>query len=230
MIKYRAFALAAFILPLAANALNVGSVTTIIPADKQLVAKQLSNETDTGRLVKIFAQRINSPYSSGEVINFDSPSELLITPTRMIMPADSKNLVKIYYQGKSDNTERYYRLTFTDEPVSDNATEQTGKQAQALTRAVISTILVVQPRNKNLDFKYQNGQISNTGNVSWRITANGPCQKKPMLDKKKDCRDAFYVPPGKTYLFPTVDVAAKESYIGIWDIGKFIYVDKNNNF
>ncbi|MBN1086376.1 hypothetical protein JNO12_17915 [Erwinia aphidicola] len=61
MIKYRAFALAAFILPLAANALNIGSVTTIIPADKQLVAKQLSNETDTGRLVKIFAQRINSP-------------------------------------------------------------------------------------------------------------------------------------------------------------------------
>lgn len=208
-----------------AVALNVGSVTTIIAADKQRVAKEIKNETEMARLVTVRVERISSPFSSATVLPFGSPDELLVAPSQLMMPAETRNLVKFYYQGKADAKERYYRITFTDESVGDRLSNRSGKNADAMTRAIISTILVVQPRKKHLDYRFNRGKITNTGNVSWRVTAMGRCLKKNAV--REQCRDVFYVPPGETYTFPDVDINDTRSSVGIWDIDQFVPVNKS---
>lgn len=205
-------------------ALNVGNVTTIIAADKQLVAKEIINQTDMARLVTVRVDKISSPFSSGTTLPFDSADELLVAPSQLMMPAETRNLVKFYYQGKSDSVERYYRITFTDESVGESAKNSSGKNTDAMTRAIISTILVVQPRNKHLNYAFSQGKISNTGNVSWGVNAMGRCLNKNT--SQQDCRDVYYVPPGKTYTFPDVDINDPHSYIGIWDIDQYVPVNK----
>ncbi|MEX0577703.1 pilus assembly protein, partial [Enterobacter cloacae subsp. cloacae] len=69
-----------------ALAINVGKVTTIIPADADSTAKELKNEADSVRIISISAQRISSPMDEGVVINPEQTDELLLTPTRMVMP------------------------------------------------------------------------------------------------------------------------------------------------
>ncbi|MEM5525477.1 hypothetical protein [Enterobacter hormaechei] len=44
-----------------ALAINVGKVTTIIPADADSTAKEIKNEADSVRIVSVRAQRISSP-------------------------------------------------------------------------------------------------------------------------------------------------------------------------
>ncbi|MEM6162364.1 pilus assembly protein [Erwinia sp. P6884] len=211
-------ALVFILMPLAAQAINVGTITTIIPAEKQLIAKEIKNESEMARLITVRVDRIDSPLSSGKIIPYDSAEELLSSPSQLMMPGNSKNIIKFWYQGKQDTQERYYRLTFTDEPISDEGDQDSGKYAMAQAKAVISTILVVQPREKNLQYALTPQGVVNKGNVSFRITAIGDCQDK----KKKDCRELFYVMPGKTHAFQQVDLHAKGSHVGLWDIEHFI--------
>ena len=112
----------------------------------------------------------------GIVINPEKVDELLLTPTRMVMPAGTSNIVKFYYHGNADNKERYYRITFTDEGVSEEVDSGSPKRHR-MTRAVVSTILVVQPRDKKIDFVYVAGKITNKGNTSFRVNATGTCLK-----------------------------------------------------
>ena len=53
------------------------------------------------RIISISAQRISSPMDEGVVINPEQTDELLLTPTRMVMPAGTSNIVKFYYHGKA---------------------------------------------------------------------------------------------------------------------------------
>ena len=75
-----------------ALAINVGKVTTIIPADADSTAKEIKNEADSVRIVSVRAQRISSPMDEGIVINPEKVDELLLTPTRMVMPAGTSNI------------------------------------------------------------------------------------------------------------------------------------------
>lgn len=160
-----------------ALAINVGKVTTIIPANADTTAKEIKNEADSVRIVSISAQRISSPMDEGIVINPEKVDELLLTPTRMVMPAGTSNIVKFYYHGNADNKERYYRITFVDEGVSEDLDNGSQKNGKGMTRAVVSTILVVQPREKKIDFVYVAGKMTNKGNTSFRVNATGTCLK-----------------------------------------------------
>lgn len=160
-----------------ALAINVGKVTTIIPANADTTAKEIKNEADSVRIVSISAQRISSPMDEGIVINPEKVDELLLTPTRMVMPAGTSNIVKFYYHGNADNKERYYRITFIDEGVSEDLDNGSQKNGKGMTRAVVSTILVVQPRDKKIDFVYVAGKMTNKGNTSFRVNATGTCLK-----------------------------------------------------
>ncbi len=57
----------------------------------------------------------------------------------------------VFYKGPQDNQERYYRISWTDEPVTEfEASKKEKKQGEATTSAIIGTILVVAPRKKDL--------------------------------------------------------------------------------
>ncbi len=200
-----------------ASAINVGSVTTIIAADKNLISKEIKNESPMGRVISVRIERIDTPLDDGRVIPFEKKDEILLSPSQLLMPSDSKNLIKFWYQGKVDNIERYYRVTFTDEPIDDSTFDNNGKSAMAQARAIISTILVVQPRDKKLDYSLTKEGILNKGNVSFRISAIGDCKSG-----KKDCREVFYVLPGKVYRLHNVNLDSRGTHIGLWDIDNFV--------
>ncbi|WP_075180854.1 hypothetical protein [Pantoea sp. 1.19] len=209
-----------FIFPTVANAINVGSVTTFIPSDKDLVGKEIKNESPMGRMIGVKVERIDTPLSSGVVIPFGKEDELLLSPSQLMMPGNTKNIIKFWYQGKRDAKERYYRITFTDEPISDAQTKNEKKYAEAQARAIISTILVVQPREKSIDFGVVSDGVINKGNASLRGTAIGEC-----LHDKKECREIFYVLPGRTYHLKQVNLRSKGAHLSLWDNERFIPVN-----
>lgn len=200
-----------------ASAINVGSVTTIMPSNKRLTGKEIKNESPSARVISVNIERVDSPLSNGKVIPLDRSDEILISPSQLMMPGRSKNIIKFWYKGDEDNRERYYRINFTDEPIGEDEKKSSGKSVLAQARAIISTILVVQPRDKNLDYNVVRDGVLNKGNVSFRITAMGNCQ-----NEKKECREMFYVLPGRTYRMKKVDLQAKGTHLGLWDIDRYI--------
>ncbi|MGS2870987.1 EcpB family pilus assembly chaperone [Enterobacter huaxiensis] len=207
-----------------ALAINVGKVTTIIPANADTTAKEIKNEADSVRIVSITAQRISSPMDEGIVINPEKVDELLLTPTRMVMPAGTSNIVKFYYHGNADNKERYYRITFVDEGVSEDLDNGSQKNGKGMTRAVVSTILVVQPRDKKIDFVYVAGKMTNKGNTSFRVNATGTCLKPNPESPSTPCTKNFYLMPGTSRAIDDINVTDNHFHLGIWDQKQFIPV------
>lgn len=207
-----------------ALAINVGKVTTIIPANADTTAKEIKNEADSVRIVSISAQRISSPMDEGIVINPEKVDELLLTPTRMVMPAGTSNIVKFYYHGNADNKERYYRITFVDEGVSEDLDNGSQKNGKGMTRAVVSTILVVQPREKKIDFVYVAGKMTNKGNTSFRVNATGTCLKPNPESPSTPCTKNFYLMPGTSRAIDDINVTDNHFHLGIWDQKQFIPV------
>ena len=112
----------------------------------------------------------------GIVINPEKVDELLLTPTRMVMPAGTSNIVKFYYHGNADNKERYYRITFTDEGVSEEVDSGSPKTAPDDARGGEHHSGGSAP-DKKIDFVYVAGKITNKGNTSFRVNATGTCLK-----------------------------------------------------
>ncbi len=66
---------------------------------------------------------------------------------------------------------------------------------------------VVAPRQVNYRFQYANGSLTNTGNATLRILAYGPCLKAA---DGKECKENYYLMPGKSRRFTRVDTADKK--------------------
>ncbi len=199
------------------QAINVGPITTIMTSDKDLIAREVGNNTESSRLVALRIQRITSPLSSGEEIPFDQPDEVLSSPANIILPAQGNDIFKIRYNGPADDKERYYRLTWADLPIMDKpAISEDQKTAIVNTRISISTILVVSPRQSTFTYEFKDGTIYNTGNTAFRVTGSASC------GASKDCSLDFYLLPGKERLVEYAN--HKKSVIGIWNGDKFIPV------
>ena len=80
-------------------AINVGEVTSIMLTTEASLAKEISNPTDAARLVSLRVEKISSPMEGGVVIPMENKSELLSTPANMIMPGNSKENFRVFYNG-----------------------------------------------------------------------------------------------------------------------------------
>ena len=98
------------LIPGISQAINVGAVTTFIDAGSQEVAKQIENGSDQARLVTISVTRITSPEEGGQEIPMEVSGELMLSPSRLMLPANAKNNVRFFYKGPQDDKERYYRI------------------------------------------------------------------------------------------------------------------------
>lgn len=206
------------------QAINVGDVTSMMPPGATSLAKEIANTTDTARYVSVNVERISSPMAGGVVIPMESKSELLSTPASLILPGEAKENFRFFYKGPEDNKERYYRISWTDEPVMEYDAAKSQRLGQATTSAVISTILVVSPRKERFDYKYQNGTVTNTGNASFRVISYGPCRDKSK-DLGQGCRERYYVMPGISAKIKHTDLTNNKTRIGIWHDKKFINVN-----
>lgn len=223
--KYSLFAISIIIGIISKSyAIDVGNISTFIYSDTDKVSKEIKNATDTGRLVNISIERISSPLDDGKIIKKESEDELLLSPASLLLPAESTENINFFYNGPKDDKERYYRIFWFDQTLTDAQTNNNKRSAVATASARISTILVVAPRKIKYDYSYNNGVIKNTGNATIRIIAYGPCLKVDAESKKTECKENYYLLPSYDRSFSIVDISKKNSHIALWQAEQFISV------
>jgi hypothetical protein len=190
-----------------ALALDVGDISSFMNSDASVLSKEIKNTTDSGRLINIHVERLSSPLEGGSVIPMDRQDEVLLTPASLLLPAKSSDVIRFFYKGPADNKERYYRIVWFDQALSDAQRDSARRSAVATASARIGTILVVAPRKANYRYQYANGTLVNTGNATLRILAYGPCLKPA---DGKECKENYYLMPGKERRFTRVNVADKK--------------------
>lgn len=204
-----------------ALALDVGDITSFIHSNSTTLSKEIKNTTNDGRLVNVKVEKLSSPLEGGIVIPMEKKDELLLTPASLLLPAQNSDVVRFFYQGSNDDKERYYRIVWFDQALSDAQNGSSNKSAVATASARIGTILVVAPRKVNFDYHYANGKITNTGNATLRVIAYGPCLKK---DDGKECKENYYLMPGKSRTFSRVNAEDKKGRVAMWQAEKFVSV------
>ncbi|MBG3081766.1 hypothetical protein I4632_16300 [Proteus mirabilis] len=210
-----------------AAAIHVGAITETMLSDQTILAKEIENNVDQARLVGLSIERISSPLEDGKVLPLVN-NEILISPANLILPGKTKESFKIFYKGPSDNQERYYRLVWRDDPVTETGSTQNAKAATATTSAMISTILVVAPRQEKFDYQFDKEArvVFNTGNSSFRTVATGDCMPDAVTKNENNrCSERYYVMPGLGVKLKQVDVQSKKATVGIWHNDDFIIVN-----
>ncbi|HCH49250.1 MAG TPA: hypothetical protein DEV59_00860 [Proteus sp.] len=210
-----------------AAAIHVGAITEMMTSDQTILAKEIENNVDQARLVGLSIERVSSPLENGQVIPMDN-NELLSSPANLILPGKTTESFKIFYKGPADNQERYYRLVWRDDPVTEDGSTQNKKSATATTSATISTILVVAPRQENFSYRFDKEKrvVYNTGNSAFRTVATGDCMPNAVTRNENNrCNERYYVMPGLGVKLQQVDVQSKKATVGIWHKEDFIIVN-----
>ena len=204
-----------------ALALDVGDISSFMNSDSSTLSKEIKNTTDSGRLINIHMERLSSPLDGGKVIPMDKQDEILLTPASLLLPAKASDVIRFFYKGPADDKERYYRIVWFDQALSDAQRNGSTRSAVATASARIGTILVVAPRKVNYRYQYANGTLTNTGNATLRILAYGPCLKPA---DGKDCKENYFLMPGKERRFTRVNVADKKGRVALWQGEQFVPV------
>ena len=204
-----------------ALALDVGDISSFMNSDASVLSKEIKNTSESGRLINIHVERLSSPLEGGSVIPMDSQDEVLLTPASLLLPAKSSDVIRFFYKGPADNKERYYRIVWFDQALSDAQRDSARRSAVATASARIGTILVVAPRKADYRYQYANGTLVNTGNATLRILAYGPCLKPA---DGKECKENYYLMPGKERRFTRVNVADKKGRVALWQGEQFVPV------
>ena len=204
-----------------ALALDVGDISSFMNSDSSTLSKEIKNTTDSGRLINIHMERLSSPLDGGKVIPMDKQDEILLTPASLLLPAKASDVIRFFYKGPADDKERYYRIVWFDQALSDAQRNGSTRCAVATASARIGTILVVAPRKVNYRYQYANGTLTNTGNATLRILAYGPCLKPA---DGKDCKENYFLMPGKERRFTRVNVADKKGRVALWQGEQFVPV------
>ena len=204
-----------------ALALDVGDISSFMNSDASTLSKEIKNTTDSGRLINIHLERLSSPLDGGAVIPMDKPDEVLLTPASLLLPAKASDAIRFFYKGPADDKERYYRIVWFDQALSDAQRNSATRSAVATASARIGTILVVAPRKVNFRYQYADGKMVNTGNATLRILAYGPCLKPA---DGKECKENYFLMPGKERRFTRVNVADKKGRVALWQGEQFVPV------
>lgn len=202
-------------------AINVGPMTLFIGSKTDIISNTIKNTTDEARVVLVKVVEVSEPTKDGVVLN-EHPKNLLLSPSKILLPALSEENVKFFYKGKKDNKERYYRVIWIDSNISVQEKDTSKKRAIATSSAIIGTILVVSPRNE--DFKYEfistDNILINKGNTSYHVVGYGRC----LTNKKERCKEDYYDLPGTKRSFKKIDLKDDNSFIGIWHDTNFITI------
>ncbi|WP_128804973.1 EcpB family pilus assembly chaperone [Klebsiella grimontii] len=204
-----------------ALALDVGDISSFMNSESSTLSKEIKNTTDSGRLINIHMERLSSLLDGGKVIPMDKQDEILLTPASLLLPAKASDVIRFFYKGPADDKERYYRIVWFDQALSDAQRNGSTRSAVATASARIGTILVVAPRKANFRYQYANGTLVNTGNATLRILAYGPCLKPA---DGKECKENYFLMPGKERRFTRVNVADKKGRVALWQGEQFVPV------
>lgn len=62
----------------------------------------------------------------------DKPDELLLTPASLLLPAQASEVIRFFYKGPADEKERYYRIVWFDQALSDAQRDNANRSAVVL--------------------------------------------------------------------------------------------------
>lgn len=204
-----------------ASALDIDYISSFLNSDSCVLEKEIRNSSTNDHQVKIKIERISSPLKEGKVIPMNKPDELSLTPNNIIIPANTNQIIYFFYNGEKDDKERYYRIIWLDREIYN--VPQNNSMTHAMIKALnkIGTLLVVAPRQVKYEHQYNDGKIVNTGNATFKVLAYGPCLKSIS---NTDCRENYFLSPGREIEFSRVDIADKNSHISLWQGNQFVSV------
>jgi P pilus assembly chaperone PapD len=182
-------------------------------SDESFISKPVQNDTDRLNLYTVQSFKIDKPGVGGENTIYAKNRELIFTPLSLQINPKSTDFFKLIYIGPKDDQERYYRVVFSEVPMS--AFEE-GNKSQTTTfvpTVSMSTILVVRPRKQQLQYVIdeQQGIIKNTGNTFFRLIIHKSCE----LNDESSTQ--FYMLPGEEF---RNDIVKQKN-------GKFIVANKS---
>ncbi|MGL4604714.1 MAG: hypothetical protein ACRCU9_11270 [Iodobacter sp.] len=215
------FNIVLILLPSFTFALSISEVTSFIEPKKETVSVEVRNKSAAAILLNLSVRRIASPYST-EVMSgaAGQESELLFTPSRLLLSADGLSKVKFIYKGPADEQERYYLVRWEQSPLMAKRQVSTSeKKGAVLNKIALSTILTVKPRAEDFSYQFKDGLLLNDGNSSFEMTASGRCANKAA----KDCKWSGPLAPGKSLDLNFIDLSDRPQ-IGVWRAGHLISV------
>lgn len=201
--------LALFSLP--ARALYLDSTIFDMAADKSFISKRVFNDSHKQNIYSISAVKIDKPGPGGERRQAIEEGELLFAPLNFSLAPDAGEFFKIFYRGPQDDKERYYRVQFTEMPITLFPERNRGKKSEAIPAIALETILVVRPRKMNLHYMLdeQKGVLENTGNTFFKIIVQKGCNS---TDDEATVR---YILPGETYRSPELKAQNKKFIVAL---------------
>lgn len=160
-----------------AHALYLSSDISALEPNKSFFSKSYINDTKKVNLYTFSAYQIDKPESKEQGKPIEE-GEIIFTPLKKILLPGEQEYFKIFYRGKEDDKERYYKIVIS-ETALDVETDPTSNQQSLFYPTVsLETYFVVRP--KKVDFQYamdgNTGVLKNTGNTYFRVLVHESCE------------------------------------------------------
>ena len=195
-----------------AFALYINSDISSMESGQAFFSKPYINDTKETNLYSFSAYQIDKPGNNeqGRPIN---DGEILFTPLKKILLPGEQEFFKIFYQGKKDENERYYKITIRETPFDMKNDEEQKKRPLFYPTVSLETYFVVRPEKPDFkyDFSQKDGVLKNTGNTYFRVLLHEDCK----LDNDSEPY-VFYLLPNQEFK----DIRLKKKsrvYIVIFD-------------
>lgn len=197
--------------------ISIGSMSDYLQADKGVLVKRVYNQGDATAFVKVRAWEL-VPKAGGKVEEIpldveagEGKRELVVSPTRLIIPASGMQTVRLLFTGERAK-ERYFRLRFNPVlPAVGDGFELTTQEAQAYEVSIsggvqmlagFGSVLYVRPRDVThqlaIDEEPERFVIRNVGNATAVLERFRRCDASGI-----DCDPpvVHHLPPGGTRVF-----------------------------
>ena len=162
-----------------AHALYLSSDISALEPNKSFFSKAYINDTKKVNLYTFSAYQIDKPdiQEQGKPIE---DGEIIFTPLKKILLPGEQEYFKIFYRGKEDNQERYYKIVISE--TSLDVENDLAQKQQSLFYPTVSleTYFVVRPKNTNFQYAMDDniGVLRNTGNTYFRVLVHESCEVK----------------------------------------------------
>ncbi|EPL6455361.1 MULTISPECIES: fimbrial protein [Providencia] len=160
-----------------AQALYLSSDISALEPNKSFFSKSYINDTKKVNLYTFSAYQIDKPDNNEKGKPIEE-GEIIFTPLKKILLSGEQEYFKIFYRGKEDDKERYYKIVISETALDVDTDPALNQQSLFYPTVSLETYFVVRP--KNIDFQYamdaNAGVLKNTGNTYFRVLVHENCE------------------------------------------------------
>ncbi|EPL9570714.1 fimbrial protein [Providencia rettgeri] len=160
-----------------AQALYLSSDISALEPSKSFFSKSYINDTKKVNLYTFSAYQIDKPDNNEQGKPIEE-GEIIFTPLKKILLPGEQEYFKIFYRGKEDDKERYYKIVISETALDVDTDPALNQQSLFYPTVSLETYFVVRP--KNIDFQYamdaNAGVLKNTGNTYFRVLVHENCE------------------------------------------------------